>query len=48
MGYDIFKREGRPVQLQIVEGFVHGWPRSRDERAWEFLEPHQLPEGLVE
>jgi poly(3-hydroxybutyrate) depolymerase len=43
VGYDVFKREGHPVELRIVEGFGHGWPRAENERVWEFLAAQRLP-----
>jgi polyhydroxybutyrate depolymerase len=48
VGYDVFEREGHPVQLRIIEGFGHGWPRSQNERVWEFLEGQRLTEGISE
>ncbi len=37
VGYNVFKREGHPVEFRVIEGFGHGWPRAENERVWEFL-----------
>ena len=45
---DAFVREGHPVEYRMIRGFGHGWPRSQDEnqRIWEFLNSHHLPDPL--
>jgi polyhydroxybutyrate depolymerase len=43
-GHDAFKREGHPVEFRVIEGFGHGWPRSENERVWNFLARHRLPD----
>jgi polyhydroxybutyrate depolymerase len=48
VGYDVFKRQGHWVQLRIIEGFGHGWPRGENERVWEFLARQRLPEGVAD
>jgi poly(3-hydroxybutyrate) depolymerase len=45
VGHDAFKREGHPVEFRVIEGFGHGWPRSENERVWEFFDSHRLPEA---
>jgi polyhydroxybutyrate depolymerase len=48
VGYDVFAREGHPVEFRVIEGFGHGWPRGENGRVWEFFESHRLPEEVVE
>lgn len=44
-GHDAFERAGHPVELWVIEGFGHGWPRVENERVWVFLEGKRRPEG---
>jgi len=30
VGYDVFAREGHPVEFRMIEGFGHGWPRAEN------------------
>jgi poly(3-hydroxybutyrate) depolymerase len=45
VGYEVFKREGHPVELRVVDGFGHGWPSAENDRVWDFLAAHRLPEA---
>jgi polyhydroxybutyrate depolymerase len=45
VGHDAFERAGHPVELRVIEGFGHGWPRAENERVWEFLSKQRLPEA---
>jgi polyhydroxybutyrate depolymerase len=47
VGYDVFKREGHPVEFRVIDGFGHGWPRGENERVWEFFSSHRLPDGVA-
>ena len=48
VGYNVFKREGHPVELRIVEGFGHGWPQAENERVWEFFAAHRLEPAVAQ
>jgi poly(3-hydroxybutyrate) depolymerase len=41
-GHDAFERAAHPVELRVIDGFGHGWPRGENERVWEFLEGKRL------
>jgi polyhydroxybutyrate depolymerase len=37
VGLEAFEREGHPVEMWVIEGFGHGWPREENGRVWEWL-----------